>query len=289
MLLHSDRLGRMSARYLIVDVFAREPLAGNGLAVFPDPGSVEPGLMQKIAREMNLSETTFVTDVRLDGYDLRIFTPSDEMPFAGHPTLGTAWVLRHLGILTGGGAVQRSAAGETSVTFDGERAWLERSGSPGTDLDDVDSVLAVLGISAADVGFDAVALGAVSAHLRPAITDVGLRQMMLPLASPEIVQGLRAPATNPGIDGVYCFAPLGPGRVKARFFAPAIGVVEDPATGSAATGLGVYLGARVGEISFEIEQGAEIARPSFISVEAREGSARVGGEVRLIADATLLV
>jgi trans-2,3-dihydro-3-hydroxyanthranilate isomerase len=113
--------------------------------------------------------------------------------------------------------------------------------------------------------------------------------MMLPLASASIVEALRAPASDPGIDGVYCFAPLGPGRVKARFFAPAIGVVEDPATGSAATGLGLYLGARVGEITLEIEQGAEIGRPSFISVEAREGSARVGGEVRLIADATLLV
>jgi trans-2,3-dihydro-3-hydroxyanthranilate isomerase len=279
----------MSARYLIVDVFAREPLAGNGLAVFPEPGSVEPGLMQKIAREMNLSETTFVTGTRADGYDVRIFTPSNELPFAGHPTLGTAWVLRHLGILTGQGATQRSAAGETPVTFDGTHAWLERGGSPGTDLEDVDPVLAVLGLSTSDVGFDAAALGAASSPLRPAITDVGVRQLMLPLASPSIVQALRAPASNPGIDGVYCFAPLGPRRVKARFFAPAIGVVEDPATGSAATGLGLYLGARVGEISLQIEQGAEIARPSFISVEAREGSARVGGEVRLVADATLLV
>jgi trans-2,3-dihydro-3-hydroxyanthranilate isomerase len=279
----------MSARYLVVDVFAREPLAGNGLAVFPDPGSVDPGLMQKIAREMNLSETTFVTDRRPDGYDVRFFTPSDELPFAGHPTLGTAWVLRHLAVLTGDRAVQRSTAGETLVTFDGARAWLERGGSPGTDLDDVDAILAVLGISAGDVGFDAAALGTAPALLKPAITDVGIRQMMLPLASPSIVEALRPPVSNPGIDGVYCFAPLGPGRVKARFFAPAIGVVEDPGTGSAATGLGIYLGARVGPISLEIEQGAEIARPSFISVEAREGSARVGGEVRLTAEATLLV
>jgi trans-2,3-dihydro-3-hydroxyanthranilate isomerase len=150
-------------------------------------------------------------------------------------------------------------------------------------------VLAVLGISAADVGFDSNELGFSSVTLRPAITDVGLRQMMLPLVSAAIVESSRAPASNPGIDGVYCFASLGPGRVKARFFAPAIGVVEDPATGSAATGLGVYLGARVGEVAFEIEQGAEIARPSFISVEARKGSARVGGDVRLVAEATLQV
>ena len=87
----------MSARYVLVDVFAREALAGNGLVVFPEPDSVDPALMQKIAREMNLSETTFVTRTRSDGYDVRIFTPTDELPFAGHPTLGTAWVLRHLG------------------------------------------------------------------------------------------------------------------------------------------------------------------------------------------------
>jgi len=280
----------MSARYLLVDVFAREALAGNGLVVFPDPGSVDPAAMQKIAREMNLSETSYVTGARADGYDLRIFTPADELPFAGHPTLGTAWVLRHLGVLTGERATQRSAAGETAVTFEGDhRVWLERSGSPGTELDEIDAVLAVLGIAPADVGFDASSLGAAPVSLRPAITDVGVRQLMLPLASPAIVASLRAPASTPGIDGVYCFAPLGPGRVKARFFAPEIGVVEDPATGSAATGLGVYLGARVGEISFEIEQGAEIRRPSFVSVEARDGSARVGGEVRLVAEATLHV
>src|SRR5437870_1889102 len=111
----------MTARYLLVDVFARESLAGNALAVFPDPGSVDPARMQKIAREMNLSETTFVTAARDDGYDVRIFTPTEELPFAGHPTLGTAWVLRHLDVVTGERSIQRSAAGETSVTFEGDR------------------------------------------------------------------------------------------------------------------------------------------------------------------------
>src|SRR5438445_3643490 len=279
----------MTSRYLLVDVFAREPLAGNGLVVFPDPGSVDPASMQKIAREMNLSETTFVTGSRADGYDLRIFTPTEELPFAGHPTLGTAWVLHHLGVLTADQATQHSAAGETSVTFDGTRVWLERDGSPGADLDDVDEVVAALGISAADVGFDAAALGAAPGLLKPAITDIGVRQMMLPISDPAVVHSLRAPSSLPGVDGVYCFSALSPDRIKARFFAPGIGVSEDPATGSAATGLGVYLGARVGERSFEIEQGAEIGRPSFISVEARKGHARVGGEVRLVAEATLLV
>lgn len=278
----------MSARYLVVDVFARAPLEGNGLAVFPDPGSVDPALMQKIAREINLSETTFVTGVDEDVYDVRIFTPSDELPFAGHPTLGTSWVLRrHLRVLTGNEITQRSAAGGTAVSFDGDTVWLERSGSDGGDLDDVGEMLSLLNLTETDLGFDAADIGGGARSLRPAITDIGARQLMLPLASPDLVASLRPPARVPYADGVYCFAPLGDGRVKARFFAPGIGVSEDPATGSAATGLGVYLGARVGNLDVEIEQGAEIARPSFISVQARDGSARVGGQVRLVAEATL--
>jgi len=278
----------MSARYLVVDVFARAPLEGNGLAVFPDPGSVDPALMQKIAREINLSETTFVTSAGGGAYDVRIFTPSDELPFAGHPTLGTAWVLRrHLGVLTGDEITQRSAAGETTVSLDGETVWLERSGSDGGDLDDVGEMLEALGLSKDDVGFDSAAIGGSPGALKPAITDIGVMQLMLPLAFPETVASLRAPAGVPYADGVYCFAPLGKGRVKARFFAPGIGVSEDPATGSAATGLGVYLGSRAGDVDIEIEQGAEIARPSFISVQARNGMARVGGGVRLAAEATL--
>src|SRR5437867_9577926 len=113
----------MTARYLLVDVFAREPLAGNALAVFPEPGSVDPARMQRVAREMNLSETTFVTELRPDGYTVRIFTPSEELPFAGHPTLGTAWVLARLGAGSGDRVTQRSAAGDTAVTFEGGRVW----------------------------------------------------------------------------------------------------------------------------------------------------------------------
>ena len=252
----------MSARYLLVDVFARAPLEGNGLVVFPDPGSVEPSKMQKIAREMNLSETTFVTGYGTNDYDVRIFTPSDELPFAGHPTLGTAWVLRrHLGLLGEDEVIQKSAAGETRVTLDTEKVWLARTGSGGEDLDDVGEMLSLLGLSAKDVGFDAAEIGGRSTALRPAVTDIGVRQLMLPLASPDVVQSLRAPASVPYADGVYCVAPLGP----------------------------VYqAGTLAGNpLDIEIEQGAEIARPSLISVHARDGSARVGGEVRLVAEATL--
>lgn len=277
----------MAARYRIVDVFAREPLAGNALAVFPDPGSVEPARMQRIAREMNLSETTFVTAIAPDGYDVRIFTPTDELPFAGHPTLGTAWVLRELGAVAGERVVQRSGAGETPVEFDGDRVWLERTGSAGEDRDDVADLVRSIGATEIDVGFDAAELGAASNGLRPAIADAGVAQLMLPLADPSVVASLRAPSSVAITGGVYCFAPMGKRRIKARFFAPGLGVVEDPATGSACAALGLYLGSRAGELSVEVEQGAEIGRPSFISIVAAPGRARVGGEVHLASEATL--
>lgn len=284
----SGTLPRMPARYRLVDVFAREPLSGNALAVFPDPGAVAPERMQRIAREMNLSETTFVTGVTADGYDVRIFTPGSELPFAGHPTLGTAWVLRELGAVAGERTTQRSPAGETPVTFEGDRVWLERAGTPGEDLDDVDGFLAALDLDAASVGFDASALGAGPGALRPAMPDAGLRWLVLPLANTEVLARLYPPPELPDPHVVYCFAPLGPGRIKARSFAADLGVAEDPATGSAAAALGVYLAGRVGDIAVEIEQGAEVGRPSYLAVRAEPGRVRVGGSVHLAAEGTLI-
>jgi trans-2,3-dihydro-3-hydroxyanthranilate isomerase len=276
------------ARYRLVDVFAREPLTGNALAVFPDPGAVDPARMQRIAREMNLSETTFVTGVSADGYDVRIFTPMFELPFAGHPTLGTAWVLRELGAVAGERVIQRSGAGETQVTFEDDRVWLERTGEVGEEISGFDDTLESLGIEPGDVGFDAAEIGGKPQALRPAIADAGVAQTMLPLASPDIVAALRTPNRVPIAGGLFCFAPLGRGRIKARFFAPGLGVVEDPGTGSACAGCGLYIGARAGELSFEIEQGIEIARPSIISVEASPGRVRVGGAVHLAAEGSLI-
>ena len=278
----------MPARYRLVDVFAREPLAGNALAVFPDPGSVEPSRMQRIAREMNLSETTFVTGVSADGYDVRIFTPTEEMPFAGHPTLGTAWVLRELGAVAGERVTQRSPAGETPVEFDGDRVRLERTGSVSDDIDDVSETLDALGVSHDRLGFDATELGGATIRLLPAIADPAVPLLMLPIGSPDVLAALSAPMSLGVLKGVYCFAPLGRGRIKARFFGSGFGVVEDPATGMAAAALGLYLGARVGTLSVEIEQGVEIGRPSFIAVDASPDRSRVSGEVHLVAEATLL-
>jgi trans-2,3-dihydro-3-hydroxyanthranilate isomerase len=272
----------MSARYVIVDVFTTEVLSGNALAVFPDPRSVDPSLMQKIAREMNLSETTFVTAIRDDGYDVRIFTPGNEMPFAGHPTLGTAWVVReHLGLIATDAFTQRSPAGDTPVRSTKDRMSFERSGTVSDEVDATD-IARALEIDPAAIGFDARAVGSGDAVLRPAVVDVGFPQLIVPIADPSVLAALEAPRHIPGeTDGVYCVAPLGEGRIKARFFATDLGVMEDPATGSAAASLGVFIGTRAGSCSFEITQGAEIARPSTLYVEAEPGRARVGGSVRL--------
>lgn len=273
-------------RYLLVDVFAPEPLAGNGLVVFPEPGALEDALMQRIAREMNLSETTFVTAVRPTGYDVRIFTPAEELPFAGHPTLGTAWVLQHLGMIDADEVEQISAAGPTHVTL-GQRPSFARDGTVEPDVE-AHLVADALGIDVDHIGFDASAIGARAEHLLPAFASVGVRQLMVPIADPGVVGSMRAPTSLGDYDGVYVFAPLGRGAIKARFFAPGIGVAEDPATGSAAAALGVYIGTRAGEVSFQISQGAEIGRPSALYVDAQPGRARVSGDVHLIADATFV-
>jgi predicted PhzF superfamily epimerase YddE/YHI9 len=123
---------------------------------------------------------------------------------------------------------QRSGAGETPVDFDEDHVWLERGGSGGTDLPEVGETLDMLDIGPGSVGFDAERIGTSSFTLRPAIANAGVPQMMLPLADPATVARLRAPATLGDIEGAYCFAPLGSGRVKARFFAPDFGVAEDP-------------------------------------------------------------
>ena len=281
----------MKARYLLLDVFTDRPLAGNALAVFPDGHEIPAEIKQAVAREMNLSETTFVT--RCDGasYEMRIFTPAAEMPFAGHPTLGTAWALRHLGRLDTERPVQRTAAGDTPISIALDTVWLERTGTVGPDLEDTSFVADALGISDFDIGFSAAVLGLDRRILAPAVADSGLAQLMVPIC--DAVR-LAQMAPRPEIadlsgDGVYCFTAIAPTKVKARFFVPGLGIVEDPATGSAAAGLGLYMGDRFGNVAFDISQGSETGRPSKIEVDTSRGRVRVGGSVVLAGEGQLLL
>lgn len=274
--------------YRIVDVFAVRPLTGNALAVFLDAPGLPTELMQRIAREMNLSETTFVTSSGDSRYTSRIFTPGSELPFAGHPTLGTAWVLRDEGAISGAAIVQETAAGETAITFEDDTVWFDRGGDGGADSTDVDSVVSELGVRPDLVGA-AWDLPARAVELRPAIADCGIRQLMVPLGSLQALTELRASDIREpgGTQGVYFFVQTSPEAVTARFFATGLGVPEDPATGSAAAGLGLYLGQRVGPGQIAISQGEQIGRPSTLHVRFEPGRVQVGGRVKPVASGIL--
>jgi trans-2,3-dihydro-3-hydroxyanthranilate isomerase len=271
-------------RYVVVDVFTDVPLAGNQLAVFTDARDLDPLTMQALARETNFSETVFVlppssaeADVRI-----RIFTPALELPFAGHPTLGAAFVLGGplskivIRLETGAGVIP------VELERDGPRIVFGRMEQPIPAIEPV-----------ADPGPIFAALGVPGSGLPVERYDLGPGHVYVELASPEGVAALRpdiAALARATQDGVNCFARDGQ-RWKTRMFAPNHGVDEDPATGSAAGPLAVHL-ARHGRIAFgeqiEITQGAEINRPSTLYAEAH-GSAEeiervvVGGSAITVA------
>lgn len=270
--------------FIQVDVFATRAFEGNPLAVFFDAGELTARQMQSIAREMNLSETTFVTACDQDSYKVRIFTPDEELEFAGHPTIGTSWVLWHLGRLKQDEVTQHSPVGPTPVRVRGDRIYFERPGTSDPDLDLHDAGVAAqlergLRLRSGEVGLEARELGR-SGHLRPAFSNAGIAHLMVPLASLDaLARSSPVAADLPPVasGGYYCFTATQAGRVQARGFFPGVGVPEDPATGSAAADLGVYLADRIGDIDFEIAQGLEMGRPSQIFVGAKKGRVEVGG------------
>jgi trans-2,3-dihydro-3-hydroxyanthranilate isomerase len=270
-------------------VFAEQPFEGNQLAVFPDAGDLKKDQMQAIAREMNLPETTFVTHQDEESYEVRIFTPSEELPFAGHPTIGTTWLLQHLARVSSDEVTQVSAAGETVVVADGDRVWFTRTGSASPDLQTKDErasekVAAALGLDVRDIGFEARELGR-PGRLGPAFATAGLLHLIVPVRDldalgrvnmrVELVEALDAP-------GAYCIAPYKAGVLRARGFFPEYGVSEDPGTGSAAAALGLYLSDRVGDIDLEVIQGIEMNRPCHIGMRVGGGTVKVGGRCELI-------
>ncbi|HTO24316.1 MAG TPA: PhzF family phenazine biosynthesis protein, partial [Gaiellaceae bacterium] len=245
-------------RYVVCDVFTDVPLAGNQLAVFTDAREIPEEMLQRLARELNYSETTFVYPPEGDGHvKMRIFTPNREMPFAGHPTLGTAFVLagplqlEELRIETGRGVVP------VRLERDGSRIVFGRMQQPLPTIEPferADELMAALGVES---------------RLPVELYDNGIRHVYVAAPSEaavaELEPDMQRIATF-GQDCVNCFAGAGP-RWKTRMFAPGSGVAEDPATGSAAGPLALHL-ARNGLIAFgeeiEISQGAEIGRPSTL-------------------------
>jgi trans-2,3-dihydro-3-hydroxyanthranilate isomerase len=274
--------------FRLVDVFTERPLAGNQLCVVPEGSHVPDDLMQRIAREIGFSETTFVTEAAADRYAMRIFTPDNELPFAGHPSLGTAFVLRSEGRI-GDHSVQTVAAGDYRVDVDLEAstAWMDQ-GAP------------ELGPGAPDLQAVAGAVGLVEADLHPGlppqVVSAGLPYLLVALADPESLGRARPDAERLrdllgplGTDGCYLyFFDPDSNHARARMFGPWIGVPEDPASGSAAGPLGAYL-ARRGALQpgrLTIAQGMEMGRPSALLVDVAEAddevTVSVGGGVAIV-------
>lgn len=271
----------------MVDVFTDRPLAGNQLAVVLDAQGLETESMQAIAREFNFSETTFVTPSRQAGCDwrVRIFTPRVELAMAGHPTVGTAVVLRELG-KAGAEVVFELGVGPTSVGFDAQGlAWMTQPEARfGATVEDRPLLASALSISPVDIRAD----------LPAQVASSGNEFLFVPISSLEALgrtqpnMAVWAQATSVvQRGGVFCFVETGPGRVRARMFAPSLGVAEDPATGSAGGPLGAYFARHLGISSLLVEQGVEMGRPSTIHVDASEARPRVGGRAVTVASGRL--
>ncbi len=297
--------------YVIVDVFTDTPLEGNPLAVFTAADGIAPDRMQRVAREMNLSETVFVLAPEVGGdARIRIFTPSTELPFAGHPTLGSAFVLcgqRGLDAIeleTGAGVIRVEFAKNAPAPSDGPGVSHVPDVSHAPDVSHVPGLPGRMRQPvptwepyerAAEL---LAAIGVQSSQLPVEAYRNGPRHVYVALDSEEAVSRLRPDMTALGMlpdIGVSCFAGSGT-RWKTRCFVPALGVGEDPATGSAAGPLAVHL-ARHGQIAFgqqiEIRQGEEIGRPSILlaRVEAEGGQVtkvEVAGSAVIVARGELL-
>lgn len=262
--------------YSLLDVFTDSPLAGNPLAVFDDGEGLSGPQMQQVARELNLSETVFLFPPS-EGGDarLRIFTPAVELPFAGHPVLGSALLVSRRN--HGGPVVLETGTGKVPVSFEagGSFGWMSQPIPRRFGYERSDELLAALGLACSEMPVEAYENGPV--HVMVALADRAAVARLRP--------DLSALSSHAGV-GVSCFAGEGTSW-KIRMFGPGLGVAEDPATGSAAGPLCLHL-ARHGWVEFgqriDISQGEEIGRPSQLAARVtgspeRVESVEVGGSV----------
>lgn len=287
---------RVPHRFFIADVFTDRPFSGNQLAVFPDARSIPERAMQPIAREFNFAETTFVlpaVDAR-HACRVRIFTPKAELPFAGHPTVGTAAVLARLGVVQPPLAVLEEGIGPVPVE-------LDRRG------DTVHAHLVIekeveLPSAHPSIGEAAAALSLPADSIRQAwFASAGVRFCFVELKDAQAVDRAvldRAAWSrhfaSAWSSNLYLYS--GKRELYVRMFAPALGIEEDPATGSGAVALaGVLAGQRgesEGRFAWRIDQGVAMGRPSRLeaSAEKRAGRVvriRVGGATHIAAEGTM--
>ncbi len=274
--------------FRILNVFTRpgDRLSGNPLAVFEPSGISDPSLMQRLARQMNLSETTFLAASSKANAHVRIFTPAYEMPFAGHPTLGSAQVARALG-LGGDDLVLEMQAGLIPVRAESSRWTLQAQPPTWREPEQTRPELArLVGLAETDVAE------------RPLWVNAGREQLILPLKTEAAVRRAQPSRevfarleTDTGPRQVFVFAETGPGEILSRFFFPnGQAVLEDPATGSAHANLGGWLLAMGRPLPARLlsSQGEYAARPSLLSLEVdAEQRVFVSGEVVELARGVL--
>jgi trans-2,3-dihydro-3-hydroxyanthranilate isomerase len=270
--------------YTLLDVFTDTPLAGNGLAVVHDADGVSDEVMLAFAKETRLVETTFVQSSEVADYRNRIWTPAEEIPFAGHPSLGTAVAVALERGETEVEYRQQTHAGiqPVRVSRDGDRAHASVLQEPAQFGDEVDpvAIAAAIGLRPED------------AHptLTPQHVSTGLATLVAPLASADAVSRARkdqaaVAALADGTFNLYLCAVDGD-TARARSF-PSELEGEDPATGSAAGPLLAYLNARLGRDRVEVTQGIEMGRPSRLLAQVEDGRARVGGDVVVLVTGAL--
>jgi len=289
--------------FYILDVFAEEKYAGNQLAVVTDAGDLSDSQMQKIAKEMNYSETTFILSEQEQngGYDVRIFTPEIEVPFAGHPTLGTAFVIQHEINKKPIKVVNLNLkVGQIPVTFNykGEQAeilWMKQIEPTFGDAVEPGPISEVLGIDESDI------------DERFLIQEVstGIFFIIAPLKTLDAVKRSRAVrdkyfklVENLQAKAILVFCPETYNKkndLNARMFCDYYGIAEDPATGSANGCLAGYLVKHryfgSNKIDIRVEQGYEIGRPSLLYLKAEDSGGKidvsVGGKVVMVAKGEL--
>lgn len=267
--------------YHLVDVFTDRPFGGNPLAVFTDGRGIPDALMQSIAKELNLSETTFVlpADEAKHDFRVRIFTPKSELPMAGHPTVGTAFVLARKGMLKKREAVFEEGVGPVPVSIelaaDGPGFIEMRQPLPkfGPRFEDASAVAEMLSLGPRAIR-----------DLALEVVSCGNPFFFVPIDTLESIRSIRFRSDlaeriveETGATGVFVFSQeveIAGSQVHGRLFAPGQGITEDPATGSAAGPLGCYLSryglaARIGETRSVLEQGIEMGRPSFLHIRIR--------------------
>jgi trans-2,3-dihydro-3-hydroxyanthranilate isomerase len=275
-------------RYRVVDVFTERPLEGNPLAVFPDADGMTPELMQKIAKELNLSETAFVMkSTRGDCVKrVKIFTPSREMEFAGHPTIGTAYILLDEEAVPQGAFSLEENVGAVPIRVDADgMIWLSTPPIRSLATFSRDACAELIGVDETDLLDNIV----------PELLSAGNPNVYIAVRSREVVdrafvdmQGVRRLRGNLDPVCVFVFTPT-PEGAYSRMFAPEHGVVEDPATGSATGPLAFFMRKHglTKANKFYSEQGTKMGRRSILHVEMRGEEILVGGRVTPLVEAIM--